>query len=263
MDSGRTHLKPKKTIQAAVDRASPLDVIMVAPGEYDEEITVPVDLTNLRIFGWGGRGAAYVEPSDTNATGLTNLADDLTVVNLGLAGAGTGDGILNYGARLRGYRCKIEGGTNGLYLALGTIAQIAAGTHGKGADIIMDDCEFTWNTNGVILSGTDYGAITQPRFRRCLFHDNSAADFEEASGSGGGAGVRYRDLDIDECKFRRQEDGTEPAKYISLNDDNTNSGVVSGCQFPTALAGGKNLVSTGLIWTGNYHTDGVSAAQPS
>ena len=70
-------------------------------------------------------------------------------------------------------------------------------------------------------------------------------------------------LDIGQCVFLRQEDGTEPTAYILLNDDNGNKGVVWGCTFPSALAGGKNLVSTGLIWTGNLHTGGHSTTQPS
>lgn len=251
------------TVQAAVTASAAGDTIFIAPGEYVEAVTIAKAKSNLRLIGVGGRGAVYIAPTTSNATALTIEADDVTVINVGCDGDGTGDGVLNRGARTRMYGCKIEGGTNGLQMTLGTAAQVAAGTHGKGADTWFVDCEFAWNTNGVKLVCTDYGAVTQARFVECTFHDNTAADFEEANGSGGSAAVRFRDLDIRRCTFLRQEDGTEPTAYVLLNDDNGNKGVVSGCTFPTALNGGKNLVSTGLIWTGNFHTGGISTGQPS
>lgn len=248
------------SVQSVVDSAQPGDVVYVQPGEYDEAVTVPRAKSNLTIVGLGGRGAAFVAPSTANADALTILADDVTVVNLGCDGDGTGSGVVNYGRRTRMHGCKVEGGANGLKATLGTVAQIAAGTHGKGDDCWYVDCEFAWNTNGVLIAASDYGAVTQLRFRECVFHDNSAADFEE---SGASADIRFRDLDVHGCAFRRQEDGTEPAKHLSLDDDNGNTGVVSGCYFPTALDGGRNLVSTGLVWAGNLHTGGVSNGQPS
>ena len=249
-----------KTATYALTRMTDHDALLFTPGGYNEALTIPRALDNVVLFGLGGRGAAYIAPSTTNATALTIEADDVTVINVGADGDGTGDGCLNRGARTRLIGCKIEGGTIGLRLTLGTVAQIAALTHGKGADLWITDCEIAWNTKGVQLVATDYGALTQVRFRRCVFHDNTAADFEE---SGGTVSIRYRDLDIGACNFLRQEDGTEPTAYILLNDDNGNKGVVHGCTFPSALAGGKNLVSTGLIWTGNLHTGGISTTQPS
>lgn len=251
------------TVSQAVSLASAGDDILVAPGEYDEAVTVPREKSNLTIVGVGGRGAAFIAPSTTDATAVTVLADDCTLVNIGCDGDGTGSGLVNYGRRTRAYACKIEGGTIGLKLTLGTVAQIGDGTHGKGDDCWFVDCEFAWNTNGVKFYGTDYGAVTEAHFRGCLFHDNSAADFEEADGTGGSAAVRFAGLDIGDCRFLRQQDGTEPTKYLSLNDDNGNKGVVHGCTFPTALDGGHNLVSTGLIFVGNFMTGGISTGQPS
>jgi len=248
------------TIASVLDQAVAGDTIYIQPGEYNEAVTIARAKSNLTLIGMGGRGSVFIAPTTSNATAMTILADDVTLVNIGCDGDGTGSGLVNYGRRTRGYGCKIEGGTVGLKLTLGTVAQINAGTHGKGDDTWWVDCEIAWNTKGVELVATDYGAVTQARFRACTFHDNSAADFEE---SGGTASIRYRDLDIGSCHFLRQEDGTEPTAYVLLNDDNGNKGVVHGCTFPTALNGGKNLVSTGLIWTGNFHTAGISTGQPS
>jgi hypothetical protein len=259
-ENGRSWATAKATITAALALAVAGDRILIAPGEYDEAVSIARAKGKLTLIGVGGRGAAYIAPSAANATALTNLADDVTVINVGCDGDGTGSGVLNYGARLRMVGCKIEGGTVGLKLTLATVAQEAADTHGRGADCRFDDCEICWNTKGVELVATDYGALTQARFRDCTFHDNTAADFEE---SGGSVDIRFRDLDIGRCIFLRQEDGTEPTAYILLNDDNGNKGVVHGCVFPSALNGGKNLVSTGLLWVGNFHPAGLSTGQPS
>lgn len=251
-----------QTVQAAIDAANPGDHIVIPVGTYSEEILIPHTLSGIVIEGDGGRGAVAIE-ADTDGVALTNHADDVTLINVGCAGDGTGGGIVNTGRRFRTQGCKIEGGALAMSLSLGTVAQIAAHSRGKGDDCWFIDTEFCWATTGVKLTGTDYGAVTQIRFRDCTFHDNTAADFEEATGSGGAVGVHFKDLDIGDCTFLRQEDGTEPTKYLSLNDDNGNKGVVHGCSFPTALAGGKNLVSTGLIWVGNRHTGGTSTGQPS
>lgn len=249
-----------QTIQSVIDQAVAGDTILIEPGEYVEAVTIARAKSNLTLIGLGGRGAVFIAPTTTNATAMTILADDVTIENVGMDGDGTGSGCVNYGRRTRLVGCKIEGGTIGLKMTLGTVAQIAANSHGKGDDCWITDCEIAWNTKGVELVASDYGAVTQVRFRNCTFHGNSAADFEE---SGGSVDIRFRDLDIDGSIHRRQEDGTEPTKYLSLNDDNGNKGVVSNCRFPSALNGGKNLVSTGLIWVGNLHTGGISTGQPS
>lgn len=256
----RRYVANAESITAVLALCVAGDTVLLEPGEYDEAVTIARSLSNLTLIGMGGRGAVFIAPSTANATAMTILADDVTIVNVGMDGDGTGSGCVNYGRRTRLVGCKIEGGTIGLKMTLGTVAQIGADSHGKGDDCWIIDCEIAWNTKGVEIVATDYGAVTQARFRGCTFHDNSAADMEE---SGGSADIRYRDLDIDDCKFRRQEDGTEPTAYILLNDNNGNKGVVSNCSFPTAINGGKNLVSTGLIWVSNRHTGGISTGQPS
>lgn len=260
-NDGRSMSSAFATVQAAIDAVTGFDDIFIAPGEYDEAVTV--NKAQVSLVGLGGRGAVFIAPSATNATGVTITKDDVTLDNIGCDGDGTGYGLLNYGRRTRAYRSKIEGGTDGLRLTLGTVAQIAAGTHGKGDDVWFVDCEFAWNTNGVTFVGTDYGAVTEAHIRDCTFHDNTAADMEEAHGAGGAITLHYWGLDVGDCTFLRQQDGTEPTKYLSLNDDNTNAGVVHGCTFPTALTSGKNLVSTSLLWVANYHPAGLSTGQPS
>ena len=250
-----------RTLQAAIDAGSPGDAFLVAPGQYDETVTIPATLNQIVIIGLGGRGAAYVDPSVEDAGGMVVHGADVALHNLGVAGEDTTSAVALTvtGARFRAMGCKFEGGLTQLTLGPGTVAQIAAGTHGDGADAHFEDCEFTWGTNGVILKASDYGAVTQARFRRNLFRNLSAAAFEE---SGGTASIRFRDLLIEGNIFAENE-GAPPTKYISLNDDNGNDGLAVGNYFQTALNGGLNLVSTALIWSANFHPAGISTGQPS
>ena len=150
---------------------------------------------------------------------------------------------------------------------LGTPTEVTAGTYSDGSDTLCDNVEFSWATDGVDLVGvTDAGVgdfgTTQNYFRRCTFHNLSNAAFKETPL--GEAAQSFRDLEISDCIFKRVEAGTEPTAYVLLNGDNANSGIVTRCSFPTAIDGGKNLVSTKVIWTSNYHIGGVSTtATPS
>jgi hypothetical protein len=256
------------TIQAAVDDMVSGDRCLIAPGAYDETVTVGrtdaagAARSNLSFVGMGGRGSVFIEPSTEDAGGMLVHADDVQLVNVGVAGEDETSAVALTvtGARFRAYGCKFEGGLTQLALGPGTVAQEAAGTHGDGADALFDDCEFCWGTNGIVLTASDFGAVTQARFRGCKFHNLTAAAFEEAGGS---ADIRFRNLEITDCTFDDLEGGTAPTKYVSLNDNNANDGIVANCRFPTAINSGLNLVSTALHWVSNFHTGGVSTAQPS
>lgn len=236
--------------------------IFVAAGTYEESVTIPATVHDVVIVGTGGRGAVAVE-APANSPALTNHADDVTLVNIGLAGGGTGGGLLNTGRRFRAVGCKIEGGVDAAILSLGTVVQIAAGSAGKGDDVLLEDCELCWADNGLVLRCSDYGAVTQARLRGCTFHNLDTSHLSERVGSGGSAAVGWRNLVVEDSVFEPAEDGTLPTKFLDLDDSNDNTGLVTGCAFPTAINGGLNLVSTKCLWVANRHTGGISAAQPS
>lgn len=255
------------TIQKAVDLATRGTTIVVAPGQYDETVTISRTSahSNMTIMGMGGRGAAYIEPSTEDTAGMVCHADDVTLINLGIAAEDetSAAALTVTGSRFRAYNCKIEGGADQLIIGPGTVAQEAAGTHGVGADALFRDCEFCWGTDGVVLTCTDYGGVTQHRYERCRFHNLTAKHFTEAVGSGGSAAVTFFNIVIVDCDFDDLEDGTAPTNYIDLNGNNANTGVVTRCSFPTAINSGLNLVSTAVHWVSNFHTGGVSTGQPS
>jgi hypothetical protein len=252
------------TIQAAITAANNGDQIFVDPGEYAENVTIPHSKQNIVLVGMGGRGSVAIQAL-TDGVAITNMARDVTLVNIGGEGDGTGGGLKTYGRRFRAFGCKFEGGAIAAEFTLGTDAQITAGTHDKGDDTLLEDCEVAYADLGVKLTATDYGALTQNFFKHCYFHSLPTASFEEGHSAGGSNNVHYRGLVIDDCIFGPGDEDTHalPTKWISLDDDNANDGVVSRSVFPTLINSGLNLCSTTLLWTGNLMSGGVSAAQPS
>jgi len=243
------------------------DVIYLKPGDYAGAFTIPYSatVTGITLLGAGPRGSVFLSGTGATTT-LTNDAERTTLQNISIEGDETAGsiGLLNRGRGLRYKVGRILNVETCAQFTLGTPTQVTAGTHSDGSDTLCEDVEFSWGTNGVELIGVADGAshfgTTQNYFRRCTFHNLSAAAVTETPAL---ASQSFRDLELSDCIFKRIEAGTEPTKYLDLDDDNANSGIVTRCSFPTALAGGKNLVSTALIWVSNYHTGGVSTGVPS
>ena len=254
--------------QDAVDRAAAIDTIHLAPGDYTEALTIPVDKSNLTLIGAGRRGSVYISVAG-EVTVLTNNANGTRLINITLEGDETAGslGLLNRGRGLRYITGRILNVTTCAKFTMGTPTEVTAGTYGDGSDTLCEDVEFSWATDGVDLVGVtdlvDVGdfPVTQNYFRRCTFHNLSNSSFKETPL--GGAAQSFRDLEVSDCIFKRVEGGTEPTYYMKLDGSNSNSGIVTRCSFPTALAGVKNLVSTSLIWVSNYHTGGISTTVPS
>lgn len=266
VDAGRNGLNPNKplaTIAQALTNAAALDTIFIDPGTYDEALTVPYAKTDISIVGLGGAHGVIIAPSTTNASGITNEADRLTLSNLEVRGDGTGSGLINRGSKLRCYGCLFGvAGAVGATLSEGTDAQVTAGTHGTGTDPHFFNCDFKGVATGVLISATDEGPMWGIRFESCWFHDLPTASIAEG---GGTAANRFRDLVVRDCHFGAgdPDDGSAPTKWADLNDDNGNTGQFVGCSFPGAINSGDNLVSTAITWVGNVHTGGIAAAQPS
>lgn len=235
---------------------------------YDEEVVIPRVLRGLTLLGEGPKGSVFIAPKGTNKTALTVHADDVTRINVGVEGRGTGGGLVVSGARFRSRISKTEGGAKVLIIGPGTVAQVRAGTHGDAADAQFEDDELAWGDDlGVVLRGSDYGAVTQPRFIRCRSHNIAGAHFAEEVGVGGSAPVTFRDLEVLDHKCLPNEDGSHPTNYFRLNANNANSGQVMGGYVPVAQNVGANpgqsLVSSAVRWVGVEHPAARSTGQPS
>lgn len=233
---------------------------------YDETVTIARGKDNVSLIGVGGRGSVFIDPTTEDAGGMVVRGNDLTLRNIGIAAEDDTSGnisLLVTGARFRAYGCKIEGGDEQVRIGPTTVALGAASNVETGADSLFEDCEICWGAKGIVLNCTDYGAVTQCFVSRCRFHNLTAAHMDERTGTGGSAAVSFRNLQVSDCLFDDAEGGAAPTRYLLLNDDNGNDGIVTRCSFPTAINGGLNLVSTALHWVSNYHTGGVSTGQPS
>lgn len=248
------------TIQAAVNQAAPGDVILVAPGAYNETVTVSKRLT---IIGLGGRGAAYIEPTSAGAEGMQVTASDVTLVNLGVAGDDTADYALNVngngaaknGKRFRAFGCKFEKPTGGA--AANCAVLLNGDANYNVSDALFYDCEFAWSANGVLFDDSGYGYPTQVFFERCRFHNNSVVHIGLATGGG------VTNLHVVDCIFDDLEDGTAPTDYIKV-DRAGDTGIITGCRFSTATnAVGVLTIAAGIMWVANATEAGWSTARPA
>lgn len=236
------------SIQAAVNAAPAYGVVEIPAGAYDESVTISKPIT---LIGSGARGSVYIEPSAEGASGMLVLADDVTLINIGVAGEGTADYALQVGdadvspARFRAYGCKFEGPD-------------AAAVILKGAgDVLLQDCEFAWCGSGLLFAPNEEGFCTQIFIERCRFHNNA----DVCIGLDDTGGVV--NLQVIDCIFENGEDGTPPAHYIKV-DRAGDTGMISGCRFATATHDAEVIaVADGIMYAANITEEGVSTARPT
>lgn len=240
------------TLANALGMLIPKDVIVLGPQAYEEgNLVLPATATGVTIIGAGPRGSCFIEPSVAGDEGLQILADDVTLVNVGVADGGSGDYGLSVGSqtvspdRFRAYGCKFEG------------SAIGARLHGAG-DILLDDCEFAWANIGLELRPNDNGFVTQAFIQRSRFHNNATACLSQSA-----AAQVVNNLQLWNNIFDQLEDGTEPTDFILLAD-NANTGIIGGNIFAIATnASAKLTIGTGLMWGPNGTEAGWSTARPA
>lgn len=239
-----------ESIQSAVDAAAAGDVIYIAPGEYDEAVTITK--SNITLVGIGGRGSVAIAPSAADASALTidgsaARRTDITLVNLGLEGDGTGSGLHVKAdvRRVRAYSCKIEGGASALL--------IESTGDGAPSDNLFQDCELCWSTNAARIAVSGGGdPVTQTRIQGCHLHNYTGRGVFVDT-------VHSADLWLVENTFARDEAGDEPSDEYVLAAVASTTGVLQGNHFPAAEATGKISLAAGVIRSGNWFTDGGDA----
>lgn len=245
------------TALASITRALALadenDQIALLPGEYVESVVI--DTPNITIIGIGGRGSAYVAPAVSNATAVLVRASDVTLINVGCEGDGTGFGLHVQGdvSRFRAYGCKCEGGAAAI--------KIESTAAGSVSDTRLEDVEICWSTDGITIAVSGGGdPVTQLLVKNCLFHNLTNGIVN--------ATVHSVDVWVLGNVFANAEDGTEMTKYIDLAVADT-TGLVAGNYFATTvLAAAKLAIAAGVIWAGNQAqaegaaTGGGTAGRP-
>lgn len=240
------------TVQNALNLMIHGDLLILGPQQYDEgNLVLPATASGVTILGMGNRGSCYIEPAVAGDEGLQILADDVTLINVGVADGGAGDYGLSVGSqtvspdRFRAYGCKFEG------------SAIGARLHGAG-DILLEDCEFAWAAVGLQLKANDIGLVTQAYIQKSRFHNNATACLSHDA-----ANAVVANLQLWDNFFDQLEDGTEPTDFILLSD-NGNFGHIAQNQFAIATnASAKLTIGTGLLWGPNGTEAGWSTARPA
>lgn len=251
-----TFAQSMPTIAAALAIAVDGDVIMLGPQRHQEgNLTLAEGKDNITIIGMGNRGAAYIEPANAGDEGLQVLGDDCTLINVGVAGNATGDYGLKVGSstatpsRFRAYGCKFEGPT-GANPAAAVVLQ-------QTGDTILEDCEFAWNSNALLLAAGGSSQVTQTLISKCRFHNSTTVHIGVTAASLG------NDLWIYNNYFGEDESGVAPTDFLLLSD-NAITGHIAGNFFATATnATGVITIGTGLIYGPNGTEAGWSTARPS
>lgn len=241
--SGKSWDSAYDTLTKAVAVAVSGDVVVVAPGSYDEALVI--DVSGVTFVGAGRRGSASVAPSTVDAVAITvdgsaARVSGVQLLNLGAEGNGTGGG-LHVKGDIRGFRaygCKFEGGA--------FAAKLESTADGDVADTILQDNEFAWTTTAldiVVSGGGD--PVTQTLVKGNLFHNYTDDGVVNS-------GAHSADLWIVENVFANQEDGSEPTQYLDIDVAST-TGVVTGNKFATTvLAAAKLALAAGVLFVGNY-----------
>jgi hypothetical protein len=258
--SGLSSETPFASAEKALEVFTPGDIIYAAPGQY--AITAAVQIaarnSNLIMAGLGGRGSVYFEPEDDAVEGMQVMADDVTLINIGVAGTDGADYAINLNAcsRFRAYGCKFEGGA-GVLGPTGIIMLVNGTADAQVADALLSDCEFAWSNKGIVFDDSSYGYPTQFFVQNCRFHDLTTQMF------GVNTNGLVKGLEVTGCIFDNAEDGTAPTDYILLSD-NGNTGLFAGNYFATATnATGVLTIGTGIKWGPNGTEAGWSVARPA
>jgi hypothetical protein len=244
--------KRAQTIEDALGLMRPKDVLFLGPQAHEEgNLVIPEDLTNITIIGAGNRGACFIEPTVSSQNGLQVLADDVTLINVGVADGGTGTYGLRVGSttvnpdRFRAYGSKFEGS------AIGALFE------GAG-DLLLEDCELAWAPIGIELKANLVGFCTQIMLRRLKFHNNGTAGLSQFS-----AAQCVDNLEMRDSFFDGNEDGTTPTKFINLANA-ANHGLIAGNFFRFATnATAQMTIGAGIFWGPNGTEAGWSLARPA
>lgn len=255
-----------KTIQEGVNKAANNnnDRVFIAPGAYNETVTIANTKNMLTLIGVGGLGAAFIEPATVGAEGMLVQASDVTLINLGVAGEATSDYALKvagnrpggtgtkFGRRFRAFHCKFERGEG-----TGPVIILTGDDNYQVADLLLSDCEVAWATQGIHFVASGYGVPTQVFIEGCRFHNLSVAHISDP-----GAADYVADLSVRDCEFMRMQNGDAPTNFINIGHANS-TGLVSGCRFGVATNSNINVVGAGVLWSANATEAGWSTARPT
>jgi hypothetical protein len=224
------------SVQAAENAAAAGDVILVAAGEYDEDVVV--DTSTISIVGVGPRHSVRITGTAAGtATGMTlDGVSDVGLYNLNIEGRSGGAGLVFTGQirRVEVVGCKLHGGDTALSIQSPSSAQTV--------DVRVEDCVFASAATGVEVAYSGGDPCHQIRILRCVF-DKITTDAIKEDGA-------THDWLIDGNTFK--PNGTSDiTRYLDINETGSNGFVTNNVFATTVFSTAKFALASGVIFANN------------
>lgn len=251
-NEGKSWGNPVATITQAVAKATAGagDVIFVAPGEYDEDVTV--DVSQVSLVGVGPRHSVRVTGVALGTSTALTLdgVQDVGVYNLNLEGRSGGSGIELSGQirRAQVSGCKLHGGAQAVHLYSAAGAQIvdvrfednviANSAIGINMDYLNGD-----PSHQIVVKGNFFSKITTD----CIVEDGATHDWN-----------------VYDNVFS-SSDGSEATRFIDL-DSVGSTGLVANNIFATTTSvdqQAKFALASGVLFVANATEAGWSTTAPT
>jgi hypothetical protein len=248
------------TIQHAIDASAENDVIVVYPGEYDENLVVETNYLTI-----AGAQTGYGRPDMVATAGvvLTVAAQGFRAFRLRFASQDGSSCVRQEGNGFEYGDCVFDEATDAG----------AAGLHLKGNDDddsftasegVVTNCLFRGCANGILFAGAETPGngvgSTHCVIDACRFIDNTAPDIATADNSSVDATYSVQDVIIRDCDFAEPKNKATWIDFTTANGGaaSDQTGMIRNCYFnddtvdTTAIA----IVGTGVGVVGCHSMDG-------
>ena len=252
------------TIQGAIDASAEGSVIYVAPGSYDENLTVDEDYITLIQL----TGAGYGRPDVVPTTGVALVVNGQGFTSIGMRYVSAdSDSVQQHGNGFY-YADNVFDGTAGMAATEGCmrLVGLAADDSFSASEGQVVNNLFRGATSGAGLI-IQHAAVpsgvgcTDNRIVGNRFYDNGVDILSAVNVSGGGAGIYLN------TAFKDNQFMTSGAAYVYINmaagvaaDLAANSGIISGNYFAddALVAAQVNVAGQPKVYvSGNYDAAGV------
>lgn len=233
---GKSWAQPFDTIAHAESVASAGDVIFVAPGEYNEDITI--DVSQLSIVGVGSRHSVRVTGTSAGTKTAVTISgvNEVGLYNLNLEGRTSSGSALVFTGQVRRVEvkdCKIHGGDQAI--------KVSSASGGQTVDVRFEDCVIANSAIGVnvVYSGGD--PCHQLYFKDCEWLKITTDCVKE-----NGATHDYT--------FIRPvfglSDGSEPTRILDIDETGTTGQIIDPRFCTTLFASSKIAIASGVMIIG-------------
>lgn len=249
---------PFATIQEAIDTSQSGDTIVIAPGSYDENLSVLSSRGKdyLTLIGWSPSGYARPDVVPTAGMALIVQAQGFVCKHIRFAGAGVGGiGVQQMGNGFLYDDCVFESSSNiGFRLFPDANDSSFTASEGMVLNSLIRDCA------GGGISFENPGApagvgATDVIIQGCRFYGNTGNDIFDVQA---GALYTVQRVLITGNQFLTKD----PTSYIDLSAGAaTNSGLISNNYFAFSTAGGLTngeiILGNDIVFSGNCDGVGV------